>query len=48
MSDLIREVVSLERGNVVVFCYLSGSEIWLDKRVSTVLCLTYCVGSNLV
>ena len=30
-SDLIRGVVSLEGSSLVVFCYLSASEIWPDK-----------------
>jgi hypothetical protein len=31
-SGLIREVVSLEGNNLVVFYYLSASEMWADKR----------------
>jgi hypothetical protein len=31
-SGLIRGVVSLEGSSLVVFCYLSASEIWPDKR----------------
>jgi hypothetical protein len=31
-SGLIRGVLSLEGSSLVVFCYLSTSEIWPDKR----------------
>ena len=31
-QSLIRAVASLEKDNLVVFYYLSASEIWLDKR----------------
>ena len=31
-SGLIRGVVFLEGSSLVVFCYLSASEIWPDKR----------------
>ena len=32
-SSVIRGVVSLEGSSLVVFWYLSASEIWSDKRV---------------
>jgi hypothetical protein len=32
-NGLLWGVTSLERGNLVLFYYLSASEIWLDKRV---------------
>jgi len=43
-SGLIREVASLEGDNLVIFYYLSASDVWPYKRETAVMSYLYSKG----